>query len=434
MNDMLENLAQVETFDQGLSFRENKRFGGISCRITTEKAMDRLSMASSSLLSRITSLSFSGIGHEHITAWLSPRFIGLRELSVTGAGLSARGSAWSHGCNVIQMTMENSDDFFNHITNYKNLRVLRLANNRLSNRGLSYLRGLDNLEGMDLSGNEISSLASLSGFSSLKRLNLSNNKITGVGIGGLENLHNLETLNLSGNPLSTNFGYNDSGHLSKQTPKLVNLSVANCGLASVEFLSAHQSLQKLVVSRNPNMIGLGKAVDRLNYLYSLEAVGVTLSDDCAGYLSAKRTLVKLDLRRTVGALGVVNSIGSLLRLNTLRIDGVDAEQAANIANLGCLERLTLNNGGMGNGGAAKISQLSGLTHLSLSNQQLDDGAVSHLAKLKRLRSLNLSHNALRGMTIGQLSGLRGLAKLTLISNPLEIRDAQGFKGTVRILY
>ena len=396
--------------------------------------MDSLALASSRLLDQITSLSFSGIGHERITAWLSPQFSNLCELSVTGAGLSARGSAWSHGCNVIQMSMDHSDDFFSLISEYKSLRVLRLANNRLSNRGLSYLRGFENLEGLDLSGNEISSLVYLSGFSSLKRLNLSNNKITGSGIGGLESLQNLETLNLNGNPLSKNFGSNDGVHLSEEIPKLLNLSVANCGLASVEFLHHHQSLQKLVVSRNPKMMGLGRVVDQLKDLSSLEAVGIRLSAECAGYLSAQSALVRLDLRRTLGALGVVHRIGNLSRLNTLRIDGVNAAQAATIASLCRLERLTLNNGAMGNVGVSKISQLKGLAHLSLANQQLDDGVISHLTELKSLRSLTLSHNALKGLTIGELSGLRDLTKLTLLSNPLEIRDSGGLPNTVNVLY
>ena len=433
MKGLSENLIQVSKSEQALSFRPNKRFGGVSCRITTESAMDSLSLSSSSALDQITSLSISGIGQDRITAWLSQQFTGLCELSVTGAGLSARGSAWSHGCNVIQMSMDHSDEFFSNIRNYTSLRVLRLANNRLSNRGLRYLQGLDRLEGLDLSGNEISSLASLSGLSSLKRLNLSNNKLSSTGIGSLKSFGGLETLNLSGNPLSKDLGSFDGVNIDALLPRLLNLSVANCDLESVGFLASHPTLEKLVVSRNPKMTGLGQVVMDLNELTSLEAVGLSLSIESAGHISSQNALVKLDLRRTSGALGVVENIENLSRLDTLRVDGVGTLGVSKIGRLEHLQRLTLNNGGMGNDGVAELSHLKGLTHLSLANQQLDDGVISHLRGLESLRSLTLSHNALRGSSIGELGRLNSLTKLSLISNPLEINSWAELAGRLKVL-
>lgn|GEM_PF-3189984 len=433
MNDLLENFSEATRSEKGLSFRANQRFGGVSCRVTSTDAIEALSCLPSSQVSQITSLSFSGVDNERVTGFLSSFCSDLCELSVSGAGLTARGSSWSHGCNVIQISMDHSEDFFTQIRRYRSLRVLRLANNRLSNRGLSLLGGLENLTGLDLSGNEISKLSGISSMSALKRLNLSNNNLSAENLWPLGSLESLATLNLSGNPLTSGGVSRFYENLENPISGLSKLSVASCGLESASFLRFFPSIEKLVISRNPGITGLGRSITSLGNLSSLEAVGISLTKDSARSLANQSKLMKLDLRRTVGALEVVRNIEGLSGLQVLRVDGVGQSEARLIGKLVELRRLTLNNGGMGNEGVSMLSQIGGLTQLSLSNQQLDDGVVTHLIRLGRLRSLTLSHNALKGESIEELRGLGELIKLSLISNPLEKRSWEGLSDRLNVL-
>lgn len=80
---------------------------------------------------------------------------------------------------------------------YRNLRVLRLANNEINN--LSSLYGLTNLEELTLGKNKISDIANISRLTQLKILDLSYNNISLLT--PLSEMKYLEVLNLSGNGL-----------------------------------------------------------------------------------------------------------------------------------------------------------------------------------------------------------------------------------------
>jgi hypothetical protein len=128
---------------------------------------------------------------------------GLQELIVEGCGLSVKGSAFPINSQVLQVEMEGNAVFFQALRDLRDLRVLRLPENRLGNRGLAYLAGLSQLEGLELRGNAISDpgLEALGKMLHLRRLGLANNRIEGPGLACLAKLQALRRVDLELNPL-----------------------------------------------------------------------------------------------------------------------------------------------------------------------------------------------------------------------------------------
>ena len=113
--------------------------------------------------------------------------------------------------------------------------MLRLADNRLGNRGLKVLRGFFHLEGLELRGNAISDagLEALSALGRLQRLGLGKNRIEGPGLACFSHMKQLKHLDLQGNPLR-------ELEPLMQLTGLERLNVADCALSE----SARESLSK----------------------------------------------------------------------------------------------------------------------------------------------------------------------------------------------
>jgi hypothetical protein len=154
------------------------------------------------------------------------RLESLVELAIEGCGLATRGSSYPVSERVLQVDLNGHEEVLKALSSFASLRVLRLADNRLGNRGLKVLRGFFHLEGLELRGNAISDagLEALSGLGKLQRLGLAKNRIEGPGLACFSHMEQLKHLDLHGNPLR------DLDPL-RQLSGLERLNVADCALS-----------------------------------------------------------------------------------------------------------------------------------------------------------------------------------------------------------
>lgn len=195
-----------------LAFRPSFRWGGLSLRIRSDAAILPLLSAVGSDGLRLRSLRVEGADISIVSALIEQGLCdGLRELVLEGCGLAAKGSAFPVNAQVFQIKMQGNADFFETLRSLEALRVLRLPENRLGNKGLALLRGFVQLEGLELRANSLSDpgLKELATLPRLQRLGLSFNRIEGPGLALLSPLSNLRTLNLKRNPIVDNEAVED---------------------------------------------------------------------------------------------------------------------------------------------------------------------------------------------------------------------------------
>jgi len=187
-----------------LALRPSFRWGGLSLRVRGEWVISRLLIIQDPVGLQLRSLRVEGLNLHHVQALLETGLCAdLQELIVEGCGLSAKGSAFPVNNQVLQVEMEGNPTFFRALSELKGLRVLRLPENRLGNRGLACLEGLSQLEGLELRGNSIADpgLAVLGKMHRLQRLGLANNRIEGPGLACLAKLQELRRVDLELNPV-----------------------------------------------------------------------------------------------------------------------------------------------------------------------------------------------------------------------------------------
>jgi Leucine-rich repeat (LRR) protein len=187
-----------------LAFRPSFRWGGLSLRIRSDAAILTLLNDVGPDGLRLRSLRVEGADVSVVVALVEQGLCdGLRELVLEGCGLTAKGSAFPVNAQVLQIEMEGNAALFETLRGLEALRVLRLPENRLGNKGVSLLRDFVQLEGLELRGNAISDpgLKALATLTQLQRLGLSGNRIEGPGLSLLSPLSKLLKLNLKRNPI-----------------------------------------------------------------------------------------------------------------------------------------------------------------------------------------------------------------------------------------
>ena len=128
----------------------------------------------------------------------------------------------------------------------------------LSNKNISSIEGFEicnDLYWIDLSNNKITDISSLSEMKTLTEIDLSNNKVKDIT--PLESIKELRALNLSGNR-------NVKGY--ERLNSLVNLNLTNCDITSTKNLFNLDNLSILTISDNnlSNIEGLPKNLEELN--------------------------------------------------------------------------------------------------------------------------------------------------------------------------
>ena len=120
---------------------------------------------------------------------------------MTDAGLKlVAGLSKLKGMTVGGTCSEITDTGLSYLKNLEDLRVLELSGTAITDAGLAHLKGFKNFNILSLPGARITDagLAHIQVFTKLKNLSLRNNKITDAGIIHLLRLRSLKNLNLTG--------------------------------------------------------------------------------------------------------------------------------------------------------------------------------------------------------------------------------------------
>ena len=119
-------------------------------------------------------------------------------VDLRGASMSPTGQKLLHLIGLGEQRLSLSDAALVHLKGLTNLQTLNLHGTKITDAGLVHLKGLTKLQTLDLWDTKITDagLVHLKGLTKLTWLNLPGTKITDAGLIHLQELPRLETLNL----------------------------------------------------------------------------------------------------------------------------------------------------------------------------------------------------------------------------------------------
>jgi len=286
------------------------------------------------------------------------------------------------------------------------VRRLDLSLTYVSDRGIERLKGLAQLEDLNLSAAEFitdAAIAFLRGHRLLKRLNLrgtdvtdtslayiaelpqltsldiSFTQITDVGLEHLASLAQLEELNLGGTKIS------GAGlHVLKLLPRLRKLS-----FYGIQRRNAGWCWAPVVTDLELDTLALLAGLEELNIGFGV-ALGTPRPSDLGPADSEAECRIAGGTRIT--DLGLAK-LASLKKLRYLDVSGssITPNGVKTLAAFHELRRLSLwNVKGIDDSVAVSLAALSNLTSLDLSNTPIGDETLRRLAKLPNLRRLYVS--------------------------------------------
>ncbi|XP_028101572.1 receptor-like protein 15 isoform X2 [Camellia sinensis] len=252
---------------------------------------------------------------------------------------------------------------------------------------------------------------------SLKSLNLTSNYLKGtIHINDLKGLNNLEQLDISYNQLDgfiTHSGFERLFVLSKlELLRLDGNSFNNSILPSLGVLSSLKTLS-LSENRLNESIDVG-GFERLSVLGKLE-------------------LLRLDLNSfnnsILPSLGVLSSLKTLSLYGNRLNGSIDIGEFRNINNL---EKLDLSGNSIEDiKGFERLHVLGKLELLDLSYNSFNNGIIPSLGVLSSLKTLNLQSNNLNGsIDIGEFHNMSNLEELDLSKNHID--SIKGLKSLSKL--
>ncbi|KAL7239567.1 hypothetical protein ACSBR2_005461 [Camellia fascicularis] len=303
----------------------------------------------------------------------------------------------------------------------------------------------EELESLDLSYNRLAGWLENEGFeklgelTSLKSLNLSHNLLGGtIRINDLKGLNNLEQLDISSNQFDgfiTHSGFERLSVLGKL--ELLDLSDNAFNNDIVLSLSVLSSLKTL----NLRFIHLHRSIDigefcNMNNLKELDLRENGI-EDIKGFeqLSVLGKLELLDLsynsfnNNILPSLGVLSSLKTLSLLYNRLTASIDIGEFRNMNNL---EELDLSDNSIEDvKGFERLSVLGKLELLRLDKNLFNNSILASLGVLSSLKTLSLSQNRLNGsIVIGEFHNMSNLEQLDLSHN--DIDNIKGLKSLSKL--
>lgn len=281
---------------------------------------------------------------------------------------------------------------------------------------LRYLRGLPQLESLNLRGTEVTDagLANLSGLVNLRSLNLWSTAVSDAGLAHLRGATRLQSLVLAHTKV-TDAGLAQLQRCTQlESLDLSGLAISGSSLVHFRGMSRLRSLD-LAMTQVPDAALAN--LQGLSQLESLNLSGSLVTDAGMDWIAGLTRLKSLNLGSTRVTDRGLARVAGLTRLETLNLGGGMAISDAGLVHLRGLTQLRwLNLGGaedITDAGLANLASLSQLDWLRLTDTQITDAGLVHLRGLTRLRSLSLDNTDSADLGLMHLSGLTGLESLSL---------------------
>lgn len=267
------------------------------------------------------------------------------------------------------------------VSKRENVKRLRLAKTKISDMGLAHIKGMKQLELLDLSDCVL---------------------LTSDGMKYLKGLTKLRNLSI-GSPLITDEGL---PHLANLT-NMVAISFKDCAISDSQFesLSAMSKLKEFDIFKTRGgdralaVVSGAKEMTKLK----LRDSAIT-SNGLVEHISKFVNLVALDLGETETtdqALVAIAKLGKLEDLNLLRTKVTD-EGIAALSTMK-LKRLNLDDiASIGDGVVSHVAKIQTLEFLHLGKTRVTDSGIQALFPLTNLKDLILNDTAVSGTAIEQL--------------------------------
>lgn len=251
----------------------------------------------------------------------------------------------------------------------------------ITDAAIAFLRGHQQLKVLNLRGTDVTdtSLAYVAQLPQLKSLDISFTQISDVGLEHLASLAELEELKIGGNKIS------GAGlHALKLLPKLKKLS-----FYGIQRRNAGWCWAPVVTDLELETISLLGGIEELN-VGSGVALGTPRPDDLGPADGEAECRIAGGTRVTDFGLA---KLVSLKKLRYLDVSGssITVNGVKTLATFRDLRRLSLwNVKGIDDAAASSLEALTNLTSLDLSNTPVGDETLGRLARLPNLRRLYVS--------------------------------------------
>jgi Leucine-rich repeat (LRR) protein len=337
---------------------------------------------------------------------------------------------------IVEISLARSwatDADLEQVASVKSLKRLDLSLTYVSDRGIERLKGLDQLEDLNLFAAEFitdaamaflrghhrlkslnlrgtdvtdTSLAYVAELTNLRTLDISFTQITDVGLEHLASLSQLEELNLGGNKIS-GVGL----HVLKLLPKLKKLS-----FYGIQRRNAGWCWAPVVTDLELDTISLLSGLEDLNLGFGV-ALGTPRPNDLGPADGEAECRIAGGTRIT--DLGLTK-LTTLEKLKHLDLSGaaITSNGLKTLASLRNLQRLSLwNVKGIDDSAASYLAALGNLTSLDLSNTAVGDQTLARLARLPSLRRLYVSETQVTPQGIAQFQKQRPAAVVSSAARP-----------------
>ncbi|QEG16772.1 leucine-rich repeat domain-containing protein [Gimesia maris] len=326
----------------------------------------------------------------------------------------------------------------NDLSTFRKLEKLALRNCGLDEDDVATLGSLTQLRELDLSGNSSLNdvaLFHLRNLNQLEELKVASyyNRITEKGLQYLRQPRKLKTLDLIGCMLKAD-GLAAIGDVS-------SLETLNLKVYCPERVDAHffdplrhlKSLRELTLECRQLKGGEGlSSLSQLPELEALHLLQTKLQDEDIRWIANCNSLKALTLNSYEVTDQGVSSLGSLKQLESLNLDRcrLDGSGLVSLQQLHRLTDVSLNHTGVTDAVIPFLSSLSQLKRLTLENGRVSSATLESLKDLKKLSELNLTNcpvsdeicelltqmSALRTLNLNKTKvsniGLEGLQKAT----------------------
>ncbi|XP_013392579.1 toll-like receptor 3 [Lingula anatina] len=321
---------------------------------------------------------------------------------------------------------------------YTNLRRLILANNRLSYISPTAFRGLQSLEVLDLSGNNLTSLPDVfTNLTSLRAVYLNNSPhMVRADFRVFTTLRNLEHLSLTGSKIKT---IDIKFHIGLKETRLRLLNLTNNGISYIQAYAFKEieTLETVILDQNAlseseialslyglrdsqiKSLSLRNFHDKLTYL--TPSTFCNLQSTQIKNLSVAHNFVK-SLRA-----GVFTCVSTLEHLDLSFSFYLESINDRTFHGLRSLKSLNLRAARLREIPTA-LGRLRSLEYLDLSNNLIHDlSPSSALRYLRKLKTLLLNENDLKYLTKDSFHGLQSLEFLDCGYNSLASIEDGSFK-------